>query len=293
MSKKAWVSYAWADNDGGDVDFLAQELKKVGIEVKLDRWNISAGKHLWEQIDAFITQPGESDAWVFYATQNSLGSPACREEYYIALDRALKARSEVFPLIAVFPGKVDQGLLPAGIKIRLYVSLVDGDWRERIVAAIEQRAPLIEAGALEPYECTIHPVMQTPWGDVHPVEMRPRAGHWAPCFVGVPVPEFEKTRLLVPLYASIGPKGYPPKPSRNVGEVSNAQGTTSDYAYRTCTYDEECTPTRSLFAYFTSLPTEVIFGGSHEKSVFAVSLQGGQVSAAGGRPFPGLAANGP
>jgi hypothetical protein len=39
-----WLTYAWPDNQHRDVDFVAQELGSAGIEVKLDRWNLSAGK---------------------------------------------------------------------------------------------------------------------------------------------------------------------------------------------------------------------------------------------------------
>ncbi len=84
-----WITYAWNDNEHGDVDFVAQELKNQGLEVKLDRWNIAAGERLWEQLDRFITDPKESDAWVLVATSNSLQSQPCKEEFAYALNRAL------------------------------------------------------------------------------------------------------------------------------------------------------------------------------------------------------------
>ena len=57
-----WITYAWDDNKSGDIDFIAQELEQVGLNIKLDRWNIAAGKRLWDQIANFITSPNESDA---------------------------------------------------------------------------------------------------------------------------------------------------------------------------------------------------------------------------------------
>ena len=51
---KVWITYAWADNKDRDIDFLAQELSASGLTVKLDRWNIGAGKRLWEQ----MSEPG-------------------------------------------------------------------------------------------------------------------------------------------------------------------------------------------------------------------------------------------
>jgi hypothetical protein len=31
-----WITYAWADNQHNDIDFVAQELGRVGLTVKLD-----------------------------------------------------------------------------------------------------------------------------------------------------------------------------------------------------------------------------------------------------------------
>ena len=130
---KLWVTYAWVDNDDGDVDYVAQELRSAGLEIRIDRQKIQAGLRLWEQIGRFISDQGECDAWMIYATQASLTSEACREELAYAVDRALNARGGEFPLIALFPATVSRDLIPAAIRVRLYVSLTDPDWAERIV----------------------------------------------------------------------------------------------------------------------------------------------------------------
>ena len=117
-----WVTYAWDDNKDDDVEFIAQELQRTGLVVKLDRWNIGAGKRLWQQIENFICNPKDSNAWILYATSNSLGSEACKEEYAYALDRALHSRGAAFPIIGLFPSTVDNNLIPAGLRTRLYVS---------------------------------------------------------------------------------------------------------------------------------------------------------------------------
>jgi len=150
QKKSIWLTYAWDDNADGDVDFAAQELTDIGLEVKLDRWNLTAGKRLWEQIETFIQDSSKSDAWLLYATQASLGSEACREEFAYALDRALQTRGGDFPVIALFPAPVDRHLIPAGIKTRLFVSLTDPDWKERILAAAEKRQQHITRPQVEP-----------------------------------------------------------------------------------------------------------------------------------------------
>jgi hypothetical protein len=48
--KTVWITYSWDDNKSNDIEFIAQELESTGLLVKMDRWNIRAGKRLWEQI---------------------------------------------------------------------------------------------------------------------------------------------------------------------------------------------------------------------------------------------------
>jgi len=45
-----WITYDWDDNKERDVEYCAQELSRAGLEGKLDRWNLTAGRRLWEQI---------------------------------------------------------------------------------------------------------------------------------------------------------------------------------------------------------------------------------------------------
>lgn len=182
-----WITYAWEDNEDGDVDYIAQELQNKELEVNLDRWNIKAGQRLWNQIEQFIQDADKSDAWILYATQNSLGSEACQEEYAYALDRALNTRGSNFPVIGLFSGSVDKSLIPAGIRTRLYVSITDPDWKERIQAAAEGRAPMIGKPLIEPYSLKVHKVEGG-----YLIETRPRAGVWFPFAFAMPLEEKEK-----------------------------------------------------------------------------------------------------
>jgi len=179
-----WITYAWDDNKDRDVDYCVQELVKAGLEVKLDRWNLGAGKRLWEQIQQFIQNPLFSDGWLLYATQSSLGNEKCKEEYAYALDRALEKRGDDFPIIALFPASVDVTLIPAGIKTRLFVSITDPDWKERIIAAMQKRSPSITKNLMEPYAITVHQ-----YGEQHVIEVRPRGGTWSPFLAAIPISE--------------------------------------------------------------------------------------------------------
>jgi hypothetical protein len=77
--KRLWLSYSWKDNVDEDVDFVAQEIEKRGVEVHQDRFVLVAGQRLWPQIEAAISDPQRSDAWAIFLTDNSLRSEPVRE----------------------------------------------------------------------------------------------------------------------------------------------------------------------------------------------------------------------
>lgn len=244
-----WVTYAWADNQSGDVDFIAQELDAAGLKVKLDRWNIKAGARLWDQIAEFIQSPAQCDAWLLVATQASLGSEACREEYAYALDRALNLRGTTFPVMALFPATVDQALIPAGIRTRLYVSLRDPDWKERIVAAAENRDANLPRPSIAPYHLTVHRPPAPSSGFA--IEVRPRAGSWTPFFAAIPLGEKDRVKLHI----MHGPSGR--IPSGGI-LVLTGEGTRGDWAF--CYAQNEATPTMSYYVFCSELPSKLLFG---------------------------------
>lgn len=258
-----WITHSWADNKG-DVDFIAQELTGVGLQVKLDRWTLNAGSRLWEQIEKFITSDQHSDAWILIATQNSLASEPCREEFAYALDRALGARLTQFPVIGLFPGPVDDSLIPAGIKTRLYVSLTDPDWKERIKSAVEGRAPNISRPVILPYEMTI---FRDPQTGLPVVEVRPRAGSWAPVFAGVPLAEKDKVKpwILVESAGVFSGMAIVKGPF----EVASQDGN-----WWLVTIQDQATPTQSLYIGVDQLPSCLAFGVADGAPQFQVSLFG-------------------
>lgn len=258
-----WITYAWDDNVDGDVDFFASQLIEAGLEVKLDRWKLGAGKRLWEQLDEVITSSSECDAWMIFATHNSLASEPCQEELAYALDRALRARGEAFPLLALFPGPVASELLPAAIRTRLYVSATDADWRERIVAATEQRQPRIAIQNQQPFLLKVHdPVGQ---GNRIAIELRPRAEVWGPILVGIPAEE----KASVNPMAMMGPKGHP----TDSGMWSGGEGTTPDGKLYAIHGNHQATPIESLYLWCDTLPSQIVFGRNGGAPQYTVQLQ--------------------
>lgn len=246
-----WITYAWSDNVQGDVDFIAQELQRAGLTVKLDRWNIAAGKRLWEQIENFIRHPDQSDAWLLVATNNSLASEPCKEEFAYALDRALQARGNAFPVIGLFLTHGDPSLIPAGIRTRLYVSITDADWKERIVAATEGRAHAATLANVEPFHLHVHHLT----GRSKPIaiEVRPRAGVWAPFLALVPLSEKEAVQPSI----MIGPRDVP----TDSGMLLNTgEGPSRDGAYWAMFAGNQSTPTESYYIWCSKLPSQLIFG---------------------------------
>lgn len=257
-----WITYAWQDNENGDVDFIAQELRNIGLKVKLDRWNIQAGIRLWQQIEHFIQDKNETDAWLFYATQSSLGSERCQEEYSYALDRALNTRGTSFPMIGLFPGPIDKSIIPAGIRTRLYISTTDPDWKERIRAAAEGRAPEINKPLIDPYNLKIHNVEGG-----YLIEVRPRAGVWFPFSFAVPLSEKEKVRGRNAIFV-FGAPGQTPDPPKGLilqwdgfGESTGHDGS----KWWTLNPAGEVTPTKSFFLFVLELPTIIAFGQRNTK----------------------------
>lgn len=268
VMKKVWVTYAWADNEKGDVDFVAQELERAGVEIKLDRWNIAAGKRLWPQIEDFICSEDQSDAWLLVATNNSLSSQPCKEEFAYALDRALNVRGNNFPVIALFLGPADQSLIPAGIRTRLYVSITDPDWKERIVAAAEGRAHQIKRQQVHPFYLKIH--TNQPGQHTFAIEVRPRAGVWAPFIAAIPLSEKARVNPCI----MIGPRDIPTKSGMlvNCGESQSPDG-------KMCfmTAGNQATPTESYYVWCHKLPSKLIFGVNGRAPQFTVNIDGNAI----------------
>lgn len=256
---RIWVTYAWTDNESDDVDFIAQELRNAGLEVMLDRVAIGAGRRLWDQIEQNICNESSVDAWLIVATENSLQSGPCREEYSYALDRALSSRGSDFPVMALFLGTVDPEIIPAGIRTRLYVSILDDDWVERIASATQRRQPVISTPVVAPYHMHVHRLT----GRSKPlaIEVRPRAGIWAPFFVGIPLLE----RDAVGANIMHGPKGRPTDSGMQVGRV---EGESRDGAFQLLSASDPCTPVQSYYIWCDCLPRHIVFGILDSSTVY-------------------------
>jgi hypothetical protein len=175
MSKRKprmWITYAWIDDKAGDFSYLAQQLEAAGVEAKYDRITLIPGRRrLWEQIADQILK-GDIDGWGYLVTRESILSEPCREELAYALDRAMKAKGDGFPIIGLIHGVPFEDV-PAALRVRLCVPLSSPNWLEEVKAGLENRPPRIPSQPRRKYVWTIHgPYLGDP--ALTAIEVRPR-----------------------------------------------------------------------------------------------------------------------
>ena len=263
----AWLTYCWKDDEDNDVTFVAQELEQEGLTVQMDKWDLVAGQRLWDQIEEFITDQSKTDAWCLYATQGSLDSERCQEEYAYALDRALSTRGPAFPIIGIFPSTFDPDIVPAGLRTRLCVSTTEPGWAAKVAAGAEGRAPARPQEEIEAFHLYIHRLSAGgKYG--YAVEMRPRAGTWSPFVVAIPAAENDDEGG-VPL--TYGPKSLVPMVSNLSGL---RDGNSEDRVWRVMQALNEASPTQSYYLRCKQLPSRIAFGQAGNEHNVSLSDQG-------------------
>ncbi len=173
MKRPLWITYAWADNEEGNFDFLVQELSSAGIPATYDRVALVPGRHLWAQIATRI----ESDTlagWAYLVSPQSLASRACQEELAFALDRAVSVKGEDFPLIGLLHG-VSIRDVPLPLRVRLCVNLKGPDWIEEIRAGLDGIPPRQVQAQQSPWISRVHENYAGQAGRFA-IEVRPRFG---------------------------------------------------------------------------------------------------------------------
>ncbi len=247
---KLWLTYAWTDNQDNDVDFVAQELERRGLQVNFDRVHLVAGQRLWSQIDRGISDPQLSDAWAIFVTANSLKSEPCQEELAIALDRALRKRGGQYPLIGIFPTDVDRELVPSAIAVRLWVHLQDPTWADQIVSSLTNGART-SPSEVAPFHLKKHVDRN---GNIW-AELRPRSGTWYPAIVLVPENERSILGAALP-----GAPGH--IPSGGMVHEQDISGGSGDGRFSGRSIHHRIDNQGSLFVHLKGVPSKLVFGSS-------------------------------
>jgi len=249
--KKLWLTYAWADNEDQDIDFIIQELDKTELDVQFDRRNLIPGQRLWTQIGGTITDPKECNAWGVVLTQNSINSQPCIEEIAYALDRALSAKSEGFPLFALLHN-ISTSNLPPALKIRLCIPLENNNWVDQVVSAVKKKPPGFVPSGLNDWVLNEHTVEGG-----YALEIRPRFDRISPFAVAVDLEEKESGNVTG---SSLGPAGQIPTGyvahSRIDSETTLTDGTKA-WVWGA---DNEANSTFSYFLFYKTKPLRIWFG---------------------------------
>lgn len=248
-----WLTYSWLDDEQQDVQYVAQELQRSGVDVRLDKWHLKAGERLWDQIASAISDESECDGWAIYATRNSLESQACKEEFAYALNRALQTRGSSFPIIAIFPEEYDGSLIHASLQVRLAVLLSDEEWCERVLAALESRSPNIIIPDIAAYFIEVHPATMEVNRFAYVIELRPRIGTWQPFNVMFPEAEEDRVKPLLMYGVKDAPtlRSMLHLPYRGID-------TTGEFCMLGA--DNPATPTTSYYLWCAELPSMIAFG---------------------------------
>lgn len=259
--KTLWLTYAWLDNEENDVDFVVSKLQSLGIEVRLDRTRIVAGRRLWQQIDNNI-QSQDLDGFAIYTTKQSLESEPCQEEIVYALDRVLRTKGASFPLIGIFPTPMDRVRIPSAIATRLYVSLKDETWAAQIKNALSGQ-PTSKSFDAAPFFYKEH---LSPDGYVY--EMRPRDGVWQPAVIAVPSEQLDQCSM--PFVWAKGQPNYRP-PFYVIGDLEEKTDPKGN-KWRGYFIDQQADPYQSVY-----LPTKVklkrlTFGGSRQDQQYSINV---------------------
>lgn len=259
---KLWLTYAWKDNEDKDIDFIVQELDQAGLEVRFDRRNLIPGQRLWVQIGGAITDPAECDAWGIVLTGNSIASEACVEELSYALERALSAKGESFPVFALLHGIPAESLPPA-LKIRLNIPLGNNDWVAQTIAAVEGRSTGLPITGLDQWVIKEHPN-----ADAYVLEIRPRFERISPFAVAVDLDEKQSGNVT---HCSPGPADKIPSGHVATHWINSETTLTDGIAAWVWGADNEANSTSSYYLFYKRRPKRVWFG--HQQDLKMVKFE--------------------
>jgi hypothetical protein len=259
-----WITYAWADNDEGNFDFLVQQLADAGIAAIYDKVALIPGRKLWDQIAARISSDPLS-GWAYLVTPNSLTSAPCQEELSYALQRTLDTKGEEFPLIGLLHN-VSIRDVPLSLRVRLCVNLANPDWIEEIRAGVAGKPPQRNVPDQAPYIIKIQKNYLGQQGK-NAIEIRPRFG------------EIRYWRLAFPTDGP-HPTSWGSGPANGGGlsgiKTEMLEGEFEDLGGMPMKFvgaGNPLTPATSAYLVFDqTLPTKVFFGVSNE--AFSVNVAG-------------------
>jgi len=261
--KKLWLTYTWKDNEDQNLDYIVQELDKLDLTVKFDRRNLIQGQRLWDQIGAQISDHNLCEAWGILLTGNSLKSGPCMEELAYALDRAIEAKGEQFPMFALMTNSITSKDLPPSLKARLCIPLINNDWKKQVEAACHQRTTGFTPQNLSDFVMTEHIT-----DNGFCLEIRPRFDRIAPVAIVVDIDEKLSGNVFD---SSLGPAGRVPTGFVAHSRIDSETTLTDGNKAWVWGADNETNSTYSYFLFYKSRPKRIWFG--HQQKLVLIDMK--------------------
>ena len=143
--------------------------------------------------------------------------------------------------------------------------MTDPDWKERILAAAEGRLHQAQQVNVQPFHVHVHE--NQPGNKPFAIEVRPRAGVWAPFLACIPNNEKD----IVQPNIMIGPRDVP----TNSGMLTNCgEGTSPDGAMWIMNAGNQATPTESYYVWCNKLPSTLVFGVNGRAPQYTINFGG-------------------
>lgn len=252
---KLWITYAWDNAKGGDFDFLVQKLETAGIDVTFDKVALIPGRRLWEQIAQRIEDPN-LHGWAILLTKESTQSEACKEELAYALDRALHAKGNMFPLLGLIH-QIGIQELPASLRTRLLIDLRDRNWPQSVMAGLKQVPPQQATTETNTYHWEVFPSYEEDDSKIA-IWVRPRFGelrHWR--FIFPADSSFIGANIGAPQHGLAGIRNLTMK----YDGVMTVEG--KDYSVKVNGSGDAATPGTGCFIVFRKpAPAFIVFGAA-------------------------------
>lgn len=259
-----WLTYAWNDNDRGDVDFIAQDLRDAGFHVCLDRWSPTRDARLWDQLREPFSTAGTLQAWLLYATPNSLGSTLCQGDFSHAMENVRKTRGAQFPVAVLLQFDTMRELLATLDPAVTAVPMTRPDWKDTVRTIVEGRPPTARAPRVTPFDIKVWRAEREDRVGFA-IEFRPRTGSWSPVFAAVPMDELKGIKPQL----AHGPTGRIPAV---VWLDRPGAGQLSSGPYWALWSHNVATPGESCYLLCDRLPSRMIFGVHKGEPQFQVSF---------------------
>ncbi|HYI93236.1 MAG TPA: hypothetical protein VEX68_06810 [Bryobacteraceae bacterium] len=246
-----WITFATENNIDGDIDYLAQEISRSGLRTRLHPLFPGEDDKIDRLMPAFLGRPDQCDAWILYASAESLGGD--RIDKLRRVVEHAEAQRAGFPRIGL-PTNADTLAKAEQISLSSRIFVDDPEWRGRLSAALGADLPGVASNqtGLPPYVAKLQPLEKGPFR--YTFEFRPKMKRWDPVLFAI-LPE--ERSLVAP-------------------EIQNhpyEEGFSDDAEWYFLRGQVPATPQNSYVVAMKGLPTRLAFGQEGADEVVVLNMR--------------------